>query len=124
MQARDAAREAVEGLRVVSVEADAVDAWTRNVSQAATEVRGLIDGIAGRTRELATGTEDFAAAAEQIAASTEELNASTEEITASAQHLANAAVKLTESVGFFRGEGIREPGIQGARGREITGEAS
>ena len=28
-------------------EADAVDAWTRNVSQAANEVRGLIDGIAG-----------------------------------------------------------------------------
>jgi methyl-accepting chemotaxis protein len=102
LQARDAAREAAEGLRVVSVEADAVDAWTRNVAHAAGEVRELIDGIAGRTRELATGTEDFAAAAEQIAASTEELNASTEEITASAQHLANAAVKLTESVGIFR----------------------
>lgn len=102
LQARDAAREAVEGLRIVSVEADAVDAWTRNVAHATTEVRGLIEGIAGRTRELAVGTEDFAAAAEQIAASTEELNASTEEITASAQHLANAAVKLTESVGIFR----------------------
>jgi methyl-accepting chemotaxis protein len=103
LQARDAAREAVEGLRIVSAEADAVDAWTRNVSHAASEVRELIDGIASRTRELATGTEDFAAAAEQIAASTEELNASTEEITASAQHLANAAVKFTESVGIFRG---------------------
>jgi methyl-accepting chemotaxis protein len=102
LQARDAAREAVEGLRVVSVEADAVDAWTRNVSHAASEVRELIDGIASRTRELATGTEDFAAAAEQIAASTEELNASTEEVTASAQHLANAAMNLTESVGSFR----------------------
>ena len=102
LMARDAAREAVEGLRVVSAEADAVDAWTRNVSQAASEVRELIDGIAGRTRELATGTEDFAAAAEQIAAATQELNASTEEITASSQHLAGAAVKLTESVGFFR----------------------
>ena len=102
LMARDAAREAVEGLRVVSVEADAVDSWTRNVSQAASEVRELIDGIAGRTRELATGTEDFAAAAEQIAAATEELNASTEEITASAQHLAEAAVNLTGSVGFFR----------------------
>ena len=88
---------------LMSAEADAVDAWTRNVSHAATEVRELIDGIASRTRELATGTEDFAAAAEQIAASTEELNASTEEITASAQHLANAAVKFTETVGIFRG---------------------
>ena len=102
LNARDAALAAVEGLRVVSAEADAVDAWTRNVSQAASEVRGLIDGIAGGTRALATGTEDFAAAAEQIAASTEELNASTEEITASAQHLANSAVKLTEAVGIFR----------------------
>jgi len=103
LQARDAAREAVEGLRVVSAEADAVDAWTRNVSHAASEVRELIDGIASRTRTLATGTEDFAAAAEQIAASTEELNASTQEITASAQHLASAAMNLTESVGIFRG---------------------
>ena len=103
LAAREAAREAVEGLRMVSNEADAVDAWTRNVSQAASEVRALVDGIALRTRELATGTEDFAAAAEQIAATTQELNASTEEITASAQHLANAAVKLTENVGMFRG---------------------
>ncbi|HEV8453401.1 MAG TPA: methyl-accepting chemotaxis protein [Gemmatimonadales bacterium] len=102
LQARDAARSAVEGLSAVSAEADAVDAWTRNVSQASNEVRALIDGIAGRTRELATGTEEFAAAAEQIAASTEELNASTEEITASTQHLANSAVKLTEAVGIFR----------------------
>ncbi len=103
LAARDAAREAVEGLRMVSEEADAVDAWTRNVSAAANEVRALVDGIAGRTRELATGTEDFAAAAEQIAASTQELNASTEEITASAQQLANAAMKLTEGIGMFRG---------------------
>jgi methyl-accepting chemotaxis protein len=102
LQARDAARSAIEGLSAVSAEADAVDTWTRNVSQASNEVRGLIDGIAGRTRELATGTEEFAAAAEQIAASTEELNASTEEITASTQHLANSAVKLTEAVGIFR----------------------
>ena len=102
LQARDAARAAVEGLTTLSSEADAVDAWTRNVSKATGEVRGLIDGIAVRTRELAIGTEDYAAAAEQIAASTEELNASTEEITASAQTLANAAVKLTEAVGIFR----------------------
>jgi methyl-accepting chemotaxis protein len=102
LEARSAALAAVEGLRTLSEEADAVNLWTRNVSQAATEVRGLVDGIANRTRELATGTEDFAAAAEQIAASTEELNASTEEITAGAQHLANAAVKLTEAVGGFR----------------------
>lgn len=102
LMARDAAHNAVDGLSAVSAEADAVDAWTRNVSQATSEVRTLIDGIAGRTRELATGTEEFAAAAEQIAASTQELNASTQEITASAQHLAQSAVKLTEAVGIFR----------------------
>jgi len=102
LQAREAARNAVVGLEAVSTEADAVDAWTRNVSQATHEVRALIDGIAGRTRELATGTEEFAAATEQISASTEELNASTEEITASTQHLAQSALKLTEAVGIFR----------------------
>jgi methyl-accepting chemotaxis protein len=102
LEARDAAREAVEGLRAVSAEADALDTWTRNVSRASGEVRELIDGIAGRSRGLATGTEEFAAAAEQISASTQELNASTQEITASAQHLANSGVKLTEAVGQFR----------------------
>lgn len=103
LQARDAAREAVEGLRVVSTEAGAAHEWTQNVSRAADEVRSLIDGIVGRTREISTATEDFAAAAEQISASTQELNASTEEVTASAQHLANTGVKLTEAVGIFRG---------------------
>lgn len=103
LQARDAAREAVEGLRVVSTEAGAAHEWTQNVSRAADEVRALIDGIVARTREISTATEDFAAAAEQISASTEELNASTEEVTASAQHLANTGVKLTEAVGIFRG---------------------
>src|SRR5260221_564117 len=100
--ARDAALEAVEGLTTLSTEADAVDAWTREVSQATGEVRRLIDGIAVRTRELATGTEDFAAAAEQISAATGELNASTEEITASAPTLAHAALNLTDAVAVFR----------------------
>jgi methyl-accepting chemotaxis protein len=102
LQARDAARNAIEGLRAVSSEADAVDGWTRNVSQATNEVRVLIDGIAERTRALATGTEEYAAAAQQISASTQELNASTEEITASAQQLAQSSVKLTETVATFR----------------------
>lgn len=102
LQARDAARSAVEGMRAVSAEADAADAWTRNVSQATNEVRALIDGIAERSRALATGTEEYAAAAEQISASTQELNASTEEITASAQQLAHSSLKLTETVASFR----------------------
>lgn len=100
--ARDAVRDAVEGLRTVASEADAADEWTQNVSRAADAVQGLIGGIAARTREMSTSTEDLAAAAQQIAASTQELNASTEEITASAQHLADSGVKLTEAVGTFR----------------------
>lgn len=100
--ARDAVRDAVEGLRTVAAEAAAADEWTQNVSRAADAVQGLIGGIAARTREMSSSTEDLAAAAEQIAASTQELNASTEEITASAQHLANSGVKLTEAVGTFR----------------------
>ena len=102
LMARDAARSAIEGLQAVAAEAEAVNEWTRKVSHAADEVRGLIEGIAGRTRTLASGTEQFANAAEQIAAATEEVNASTEEVTASAQHLAGSALRLTEAVGRFR----------------------
>ncbi|HLG06372.1 MAG TPA: hypothetical protein VI383_09505, partial [Gemmatimonadales bacterium] len=102
LMARDAARVAMEGLQAVAAEAEAVDQWTRKVSQAADEVRALIEGIAGRTATLATGTEEFAAAAEQIAAATGEVNASTEEVSASAQHLAGSALRLTETVGSFR----------------------
>ena len=102
LMARDAARSAIAGLDAVGVEAEAVDQWTRKVSQAADEVRRLIEGIAGRTRSLATGTEEFATAAKQIATATEEVNASTEEVTASAQHLAGSAARLTETVGRFR----------------------
>lgn len=102
LMARDSARSAIEGLQAVAAEAEAADQWTRKVSQAADEVRGLIEGIAGRTRSLASGTGEFATAAEQIAAVTEEVNASTEEVTASAQHLAGSALRLTEAVGKFR----------------------
>lgn len=102
LMARDSARSAIEGLQAVAAEAEAADQWTRKVSQAADEVRGLIEGIAGRTRSLASGTGEFATAAEQISAVTEEVNASTEEVTASAQHLAGSALRLTEAVGKFR----------------------
>jgi methyl-accepting chemotaxis protein len=102
MQARDAAHAAAEGLMNVAADAEANDAWTRRISTSAGEVRGLIEGIAGRMREVSAGTEDYAAAAQQIAAAAEQLNASTEEISSSANHLADAAERLTGAVGGFR----------------------
>jgi methyl-accepting chemotaxis protein len=102
MAARDAAHAAAEGLMNVAADAEANDAWTQRISSSAGEVRGLIEGIAGRMREVSAGTEDYAAAAQQIAAAAEQLNASTEEISSSANHLADAAERLTGAVGGFR----------------------
>jgi methyl-accepting chemotaxis protein len=100
--ARDAAHAAAEGLRNVAVDAEANDQWTRGISTSAGEVQGLIEGIAGRMREVSAGTEDYAAAAQEIAAAAQQLNASTEEISSSASHLADAAARLTGAVGGFR----------------------
>ena len=100
--ARDAAHSAAEGLKEVAAQAEANDEWTRHISTSAGEVRGLVEGIAGRMREVSAGTEEYAAAAEQIAAAAQELNASTEEISSSASHLADAAEKLTGAVSGFR----------------------
>ena len=100
--ARDAAHAAAEGLVNVAADADANDVWTRGISASAGEVQGLIEGIAGRMREVSAGTEDYAAAAQQIAAAAQQLNASTEEISSSAGHLAEAAARLTGAVGGFR----------------------
>jgi len=100
--AREAAHAAAEGLVNVAADAEANDEWTRRISTSAGEVRGLIEGIAGRMREVSAGTEDYAAAAQQIAAAAQQLNASTEEISSSAGHLADAAEKLTGAVGGFR----------------------
>ena len=102
MAARDAAHAAAEGLMNVALDAEANDEWTRRISASADEVRGLIEGIASRMREVSAGTEDYAAAAQEIAAAAEELNASTEEISSSANHLADAAERLTGAVGGFR----------------------
>ncbi|MGH7525507.1 MAG: methyl-accepting chemotaxis protein [Gemmatimonadales bacterium] len=102
MAAREAAHAAAEGLMNVAADAEANDEWTRRISASAGEVRGLIEGIAGRMREVSAGTEDYAAAAEEIAAAAQQLNASTEEISSSAGHLADAAERLTGAVGGFR----------------------
>jgi methyl-accepting chemotaxis protein len=100
--AKDAAHAAAAGLMHVAADAEANDAWTRRISASASEVRGLVEGIAGRMREVSAGTEDYAAAAEEIAAAAQQLNASTEEISASASHLAEAAERLTGAVGGFK----------------------
>ncbi len=100
--ARDAAHAAAEGLLRVASDAEENDVWTRRISSSADQVRGLIEGIAGRMKEVSAGTEDYAAAAQEIAAAAEELNASTSEISTSAAHLASAAEKLTSAVGGFR----------------------
>jgi methyl-accepting chemotaxis protein len=102
LAAKDAAHEAAAGLLNVAADAEANDEWTRRISDSAGEVRGLIEGIAGRMREVSAGTEDYAAAAEEIAAAAQQLNASTEEISTSAGHLADAAERLTGAVGGFR----------------------
>jgi methyl-accepting chemotaxis protein len=102
MAARDAAHEAAVGLMNVAADAEANDEWTRRISHSAGDVRGLIEGIAGRMREVSAGTEDYAAAAQQIAAAAQQLNASTEEISSSAGHLAEASERLTGAVGGFK----------------------
>jgi methyl-accepting chemotaxis protein len=102
LAAKDAAHEAAAGLLNVAADAEANDLWTRRISDSAGEVRGLIEGIAGRMREVSAGTEDYAAAAEEIAAAAQQLNASTEEISSSASHLADAAERLTGAVGGFK----------------------
>ncbi len=102
--AREAAHSAAEGLMNVATDAETNDEWTRRISTSAGEVRGLIEGIAGRMREVSAGTEDYAAAAQQIAAAAQQLNASTEEISASAGHLAEAAERLTGAVGGFHSQ--------------------
>jgi methyl-accepting chemotaxis protein len=102
MAAREAAHAAAEGLMNVAADAEANDVWTRRISDSAGTVRGLIEGIAGRMREVSAGTEDYAAAAEEIAAASQQLNASTEEISGSASSLAEAAARLTGAVGGFR----------------------
>jgi methyl-accepting chemotaxis protein len=100
--ARDAAHEAAAGLLNVAAAAEANDEWTRRISNSAGDVRGLVEGIAGRMREVTAGTEDYASAAQQIAAAAQQLNASTEEISTSAGHLAEAAERLTGAVGSFK----------------------
>jgi len=100
--AREAAQSAAQGLATVAGEADANDAWSREIATSATEVKRLVEEIAARLTEVARGTEALLASAEEIAASSEEQSASTEEIASSANQLAEAADKLQGAVKTFR----------------------
>ncbi len=100
--AREAAQHAAQGLATVATEADANDAWSREIAKSAGEVRGLVEEIAARLGTLAQGTDGLLAASQQIAASSQEQSASTQEIASSANQLAEAADKLTGAVKSFR----------------------
>ena len=100
--AREAAQTAAQGLATVAAEAEANDAWSREIAKSTGEVRTLVEEIAARLHSVAESTEGLLAAAEEIAASSEEQTASTQEVASSANQLAEAADRLTGAVQSFR----------------------
>lgn len=101
-EAQQAAQQAAAGLATVAREAEANDAWSREIAASAAEVRKLVEEIASRLGAVAQGTDGLLAAAEELAASSQEQSASTEEIASSANQLAQAADNLTATVKSFR----------------------
>jgi methyl-accepting chemotaxis protein len=99
---REASQTAAQGLATVASEADANDAWSREIAQSAGELRTLVEEIATRLGTIAGQTDTLLASAEELAASGEEQSASTEEIASSANQLAEAADRLTGAVKSFR----------------------
>ncbi|MDP3937373.1 MAG: methyl-accepting chemotaxis protein [Deltaproteobacteria bacterium] len=99
---REAAHAAAQGLARVASEADANDAWTREIARSASEMRALVEEIANRLGSVAGQTDTLLASAEELAASGEEQTASTQEIASSANQLAEAADRLTGAVKTFR----------------------
>ena len=99
---REASQAAAQGLAMVAGEADANDAWSREIAQSAGELRSLVEEIANRLGTVASQTDSLLASAEELAASGEEQSASTEEIASSANQLAEAADRLTGAVKSFR----------------------
>jgi len=100
--AREAAQTAAQGLASVAAEAEANDAWGREIASSTGEVRTLVEEIAARLNSVAEGTDGLLASSEEIAASSEEQTASTEEVASSANQLAEAADRLTGAVQSFR----------------------
>lgn len=107
--AREAAQTAAQGLATVAAEAEANDAWSREIAKTMGEVRTLVEEIAARLQSVASGTEGLLAATEEIAASSEEQTASTQEVASSANQLAEAADRLTGAVQSFRLLAAEEP---------------
>ncbi|HWC73542.1 MAG TPA: methyl-accepting chemotaxis protein [Gemmatimonadales bacterium] len=99
---REASQTAGQGLAAVASEADANDAWSRDIAQSAAELRALVEEIANRLGTVAGQTDTLLASAEELAASGQEQSASTEEIASSANQLAEAADRLTGAVKSFR----------------------
>jgi len=100
--ARQAAETAAQGLATVAAEAQANDAWSREIARSTSDVRTLVEEITSRLGSVAQGTEGLLASTEEIAASSEEQSASTQEVAASANQLAEAADKLSGAVKTFR----------------------
>jgi methyl-accepting chemotaxis protein len=100
--AREAAQVASQALNTVATEADANDAWSREIASSASDARKLVEEVASRLTSVAQGTESLVASAEELAASSEEQSASTEEIASSANQLADAADRLTGAIQSFR----------------------
>jgi methyl-accepting chemotaxis protein len=99
---REASQTAAQGLATVASEADANDAWSREIAGSAGELRSLVEEIANRLGTISGQTDTLLASAEELAASGEEQSASTEEIASSANQLAEAADRLTGAVKSFR----------------------
>jgi methyl-accepting chemotaxis protein len=99
---REASQTAAQGLATVAAEADANDAWSREIAQSAGELKSLVEEIANRLATVAGQTDTLLASAQELAASGEQQSASTEEIASSANQLAEAADRLTGAVKSFR----------------------
>jgi len=112
--AQEAAQHAAHGLATVAGEAEANDAWSREIAASAGEVRALVEEIASRLTAVAAGTDGLLAAAQELAASSQEQSASTQEIASSANQLAHAADNLTATVKSFRLLADDEPQAQAA----------
>jgi methyl-accepting chemotaxis protein len=100
--AREAAQAAAQGLMTVAEEADANDAWSKEIARSASDAKQVVEEIASRLGTVAQGTDNLLASAEEIAASAQQQSASTQEIASSANQLAEAADKLTGAIKTFR----------------------
>jgi methyl-accepting chemotaxis protein len=113
-EARQAAEQAATGLATVAGEAEANDAWSREIAASAGQVHALVEEIASRLAAVTQGTDGLLAAAEELAASSQQQSASTQEIASSANQLAQAADNLTATVKSFRLLADDQPQAQAA----------